>query len=155
MRGFIIRYQWEKEKMGNVQARKVMLFCPEAEHHTLGLKMCASTFEEYGWITRNLGANLPLEHALYMARKWNPDVIAISFTMSYTIPKLEQYISTFSDINNKPDIIIGSRLLNEYSFEMLKDNHIYLLNDQYSLKNWIIHYAKERALLNMMHGEQR
>lgn len=149
------RYQWEKEKKDNIQAKRVMLFCPEGEHHTLGLKMSASTFEEYGWITKNLGANLPIEHALYMARKWKPDVVAISLTMSYTIPKLDKYINTLTNLKDKPNIIIGSRLINDYSFEMLKDNHIFFLNDQFSLKDWIYNYGQAKALLNIMNGDQR
>ena len=118
------RYLWEKGNLDSNQEPKVMLFCPEGEHHTLGLKMCASTFEEYGWTVKNLGANLPLEHAIYMIRKWKPDCLGISLTMSYTIPMLRQYIDRISMLKDKPDILIGSRLLNEYSFKMFEDDHM-------------------------------
>lgn len=55
--------------------------CIANEHHQIGGKMVADTFEMHGWDSYFLGANTPLSELLDMVEKKQPDVVALSVTI--------------------------------------------------------------------------
>jgi len=134
-------------------AKKALLFCLEGEHHTLGLKMVASTFEEAGWDVKNLGANLPLEHAVYMAQKWKPDVIGMSLSMSYSIPTLRPYIEQLEELTPQPAIIVGSRLLHDYNLRPYASPATIFISEQSQLKYWLKDYNEESSFIHSARGD--
>jgi len=99
--------------------------------------MVASIFQEKGWDVKNLGANLPLEHAVYTARKWKPDVVGISLSMSYSIPALRPYIEQLELLTPRPAIIVGSRLLQDYDLRPYASQSTIFISEQSQLKAWL------------------
>lgn len=107
------------DKMGETSSanrKKGLFFCLEGEEHYIGIKIISSLFREANWDVQFLGANLPLEYAVYNAQKWKPDVIGISLSLSIQLPKLKEYVTTLENLAHTPTIIVGSRLLKKYDF---------------------------------------
>ncbi|MED3964552.1 cobalamin B12-binding domain-containing protein [Niallia taxi] len=140
-------------QQADTQEKKVLLFCLEGEHHTIGLKMCASTFQENGWEVKNLGPNLPLEHAVYMARKWKPDVIGMSLSMSFSIPTLRPYIEELERLAPKPAIIVGSRLIQEYDLQQYCSPSTIFISEQSELKSWLQKYNNANSLIHSVRSD--
>ncbi|WP_078554158.1 cobalamin B12-binding domain-containing protein [Bacillus alkalicellulosilyticus] len=111
----LTRYGFSNISQTGIQNR-AMVFCIEGEDHYLGAKMAASVLQEAGWQVQYLGPNLPLEFALYSARKWKPEVIGLSVSLTLHLPKLKEYITALEQLPHKPTVIVGSRLLEKYDF---------------------------------------
>ncbi|WP_245947311.1 cobalamin B12-binding domain-containing protein [Bacillus taeanensis] len=104
----------------------------------LGLKMTALLFEEYGWDTRLLGANLPLEYAKDIAEQWQPDVIGLSVTIPYFTQRLPQYIETLSEMTST--VLVGGRLVSMYDFSAYCNEKTKLATDLCEISNWLNSY---------------
>ena len=63
------------------------------ELHELGIRMVSDFFEMEGWHTYYLGANSTKEGILDMIKECNADILAISATMYYHIPQVNELIS--------------------------------------------------------------
>ncbi|MGP4081912.1 cobalamin B12-binding domain-containing protein [Pseudalkalibacillus sp. R45] len=94
--------------------KKAMFLCLENEQHYLGTKIIASVFESFGWNVRLFGANLPLEYACSQAEEWKPDIIGISVSILYHLPKLNLFIEGLSATSSAPGILVGGRLSRLY-----------------------------------------
>lgn len=94
--------------------KKGMFYCIEDEQHDIGIDMVSSEFKEAGWTTKLLGANTPMDVAYQLARDWKPDVIGISISIPYHIPKLIQHTQELTELPHKPLIIVGGRLVEIY-----------------------------------------
>ncbi|MFB4210840.1 B12-binding domain-containing protein [Shouchella sp. 1P09AA] len=124
--------QWKKPKNG----KSMMFLCLDQEQHDLGIKMCACLLEEYGWTTRLLGASVPLEQAEMMAKKWQPDAIAISVSIPYHARSLDLYIDTLENLPHKPTIVIGGRLVSMYDLSPLCNEQTVLIGTLTQLAEW-------------------
>nr|WP_263624112.1 cobalamin B12-binding domain-containing protein [Cytobacillus kochii] len=114
-----------------------MFLCLSGEQHYLGLKMVASIFEENGWRTKFLGANLPVQYALQAAKDWKPDVIGLSVSIATHLPTLTEYMEAFSYLPKKPRVLLGGRLTNLYdlaSFTAIKPE---IISNLYAVDKWI------------------
>ena len=69
--------------------------CVTHEFHHIGGKMVADTFEFHGWNSYFLGANTPIKDLLSLIDEKQPDVIALSMTISF---HLETLIRTLASI---------------------------------------------------------
>ncbi|WP_076348345.1 cobalamin B12-binding domain-containing protein [Alicyclobacillus vulcanalis] len=116
---------------------KVMLFCVEGEEHDLGLKMVAAAFEESGYETRLYGRNLPLEYARLAALRWHPDIIGISVTIVYHLPKLKSYIHAFESLAYRPQIVVGGRLASMYDLRPYVGPKTLIIADITDLQAWL------------------
>jgi MerR family transcriptional regulator, light-induced transcriptional regulator len=116
---------------------KVMFLCVEQEQHTLGMRMASLLFEESGWKTRMMGANLPLAHAVSAAEKWKPDVICISVTILYHVPILKSYVEALESLPFDPKIMVGSRLLSMYDLSSYCTPNTLLMTDYKKLMDWM------------------
>ncbi|TLS34953.1 cobalamin B12-binding domain-containing protein [Pseudalkalibacillus caeni] len=117
----LTRYHFVKKKefkQTDYPRRKALFLCLEQEQHYIGLKMVALLFEEYGWETRLLGANLPLEYAEKIAEDWEPEVIGLSLTIVYHAERLEQYVKALESLKHQPTIMVGGRLTSAYDFSL-------------------------------------
>lgn len=68
--------------------RSAVVSCIANEHHQIGGKMVADTFEMHGWDSYFLGANTPWSELLDMVEKKQPDVVALSVTTYFGMPTL-------------------------------------------------------------------
>jgi MerR family transcriptional regulator, light-induced transcriptional regulator len=140
----LTRYGFYKEMTSESKKEygKVMLFCLEEEQHFIGLKMVSLLFEEHGFDTRFLGADLPKEAAEVMAKDWQPDIVALSASISYHLDQLPQYVNMLEDLNPKPITLVGGRLIatNHVASTILeKAKQMPSLNE---LNEWLLRYKK-------------
>ncbi|AKO92069.1 cobalamin B12-binding domain-containing protein [Priestia filamentosa] len=140
----LARYQWEKLREQEVPPKnqKAMFLCLQHEQHHLGLKMACNLFEESGWETRFMGPNLPLEYATTAAKEWKPDVISLSFSIIYHAEQLREYIEELESLPNSPIVIVGGRLISQYSFASHTSERTVLISSLAETQNWINHYPQ-------------
>lgn len=85
-------------------SKKVVLACIESEYHQIGIKMISDVFEINGWNTYFLGANTPMHDLIAFVRKNKPDLLAISLSIYFHLPLLENMLQAFKE--EFPDLII-------------------------------------------------
>lgn len=84
------------------------------ELHELGIRMVSDFFEMEGWHTYYLGANSTKEGILDMIKECDADILAISATMYYHIPQVNELISFIRNSNEieKLKIMVGGKAFN-------------------------------------------
>lgn len=97
--------------------KKAMFFCVEGEEHDLGIHMVSNYFQENGWETKCLGANLPLVHAMDFAEKFRPEVIGLSVNIAYNLPAVKKYIEALEELPFGPAILVGGKLAESHDLE--------------------------------------
>ena len=65
--------------------RSAVVTCAANEYHQIGGKMVADIFELNGWRGYFLGANTPVRDLLDLIQEKQPDVVALSVTIYYTL----------------------------------------------------------------------
>ncbi|MFY4774089.1 cobalamin B12-binding domain-containing protein [Metabacillus sp. RGM 3146] len=118
--------------------RKAMFFCVEGEQHDLGIQIASNIFEESGWQTKCLGANLPLQHAVEFAEKFRPEVIGISANIAYYLPLISKYIDELEKLDFFPTIMVGGRLASNYDLEFHCPPNVMIIQDLSQLEELII-----------------
>lgn len=142
----LARFHYDMKKNSNVlqiKAKKAMFLCLENEQHDIGLKMVEQLFEEHGWNTRLLGANLPLEYAVKAANKWKPSVIGLSFSIWYHADVLKTYIKVLEALPHQPTVIVGGRLLSNYDFTSHCSNKTKLFPSLNELQGWLMQHSTQ------------
>ncbi|MEP6945796.1 MAG: cobalamin-dependent protein [Acidobacteriota bacterium] len=74
--------------------RRMVAVCSGNELHEIGLHMVADIFEMEGWDTYYLGANTPTSTLCQTIEKRDPDILAISGTMTFHVKLIEELIDT-------------------------------------------------------------
>lgn len=84
----------------------------ETERHVVGLRMVCDLLELQGWQTVLLGACVPIDSLVSMARDLRPDVVALSATILPNVPQLRSAIAALrqADLQPPPVIAVGGRL---------------------------------------------
>ena len=72
--------------------RKLVATCVGGELHEIGMRMVADFFEMEGWDTYYLGSNMPTSGIVKAVLDYKPDVLAISATMVFHIPQVQELI---------------------------------------------------------------
>ncbi len=72
--------------------------CVAHEYHHIGGKMVADTFEFHGWNSYFLGANTPIKDLLSLIDEKQPEIIALSMTITF---HLESLIRTLTSIRHR------------------------------------------------------
>ncbi|UOE92616.1 cobalamin-dependent protein [Alkalihalobacillus sp. LMS39] len=135
----LTRYNFDRHPLTN-REKRAMFFCVEGEEHYLGAKMASSLFQEAGWDVKYLGPNLPLEYALFNAKKWRPDVIGLSITLPLHLPKLKDYVYSLEHLPHRPKVIVGSRLIEKYDFTPFISNQTVLAKEVTDIEPFIEQY---------------
>ncbi|WP_237458572.1 cobalamin B12-binding domain-containing protein [Pontibacillus yanchengensis] len=119
------------------QSKKVLLFGVEEEQHYLGLKMVASVFRDQGWKVRYLGPNLPLGHVIKQIDTFKPDVIGVSASLSYRLPKLQEVVESFQNLEWNPQILIGGRMAKKHDLSKFVSDKVFVMKDLEQLQGWL------------------
>ncbi|WP_456277671.1 cobalamin B12-binding domain-containing protein [Bacillus sp. AK128] len=127
---------------------KGMFFCIEGEEHSLGIRMVSSLFKENGWNTRYLGANLPVKDAIIYTNRWRPDVIGISISIIYNLPKLIEYVNELNQLDYQPEILVGGRITSLFPLESHIPTNVQVIRDLNSLHHLLV----ENKLCKELHG---
>ena len=94
--------------------KAVVAFCAPNEVHQIGVRMVADCFLTHGWDAICLGANVPVSNMEKILKTWTPDVVAISATMTYHLPYLEEAIHALktAPASHPPKVLVGGRPFN-------------------------------------------
>ena len=83
------------------------------ELHEIGIKMVTDLLELNGWHTFYLGTNTPISSIIKAVHKYNPDLIAISATMSYHINSVENIITSIkNETSGEIKFMVGGQVFN-------------------------------------------
>ena len=73
--------------------QRMVAVCSGSELHEIGLHMVTDIFEMEGWDTYYLGANTPTSTICQTIEKRDPDILAISGTMTFHVKIIEDLIA--------------------------------------------------------------
>lgn len=101
----------EKIPAQQAGARKLIAATPQREQHQLGLRMVCDLLELDGWDAFFLGANTPGQSLMQVVQHRQPELVALSVTMSEHIPFATEAVELLRSLElpNPPRIIIGGR----------------------------------------------
>lgn len=107
-RAFERVYRWHESRNPSLIAA-----CVDEERHQVGLRMLCDLLELDGWDTAYLGASVPIESLVAMVEKRQPEVVALSVTISPNLPRLRAAIEAIrrTSTTKQPYIIVGGRAL--------------------------------------------
>lgn len=99
---------------GEKNGRTLVATCVAGELHEIGMRMVADFFEMRGWDTMFLGANMPMAGVLKAIADRQPDLLAISVTMTFHIPDAARLIGRVraGAGAEKTKILVGGRPFN-------------------------------------------
>ncbi len=92
--------------------QSIMFACVAGELHDMGIRMLSDIFEMEGWQSVYLGANTPVYSILSAVEERKPDVLALSATMTFHVPEIEDIITQVRSSGHNPKIIVGGRPFN-------------------------------------------
>jgi MerR family transcriptional regulator, light-induced transcriptional regulator len=118
--------------------KKVIVSCVENEYHQIGIKMISDIFEMNGWNTHFLGANTPNNELIYYITIINPDMLALSLSLYYHFPKLEEMIIKIKAVMPGLPILVGGQAFTHGGQEVLaKYDNVIFKPDIYSTEAYI------------------
>jgi len=88
------------------------------ELHEIGVRMVADFLEMDGWDTYYLGANTPNESVLHTIQDLEPDVVAISATITYNVGKVAKLIDLIRSTTHHTSVKI---MVGGYPFNVSHD----------------------------------
>lgn len=99
--------------------KKAVLSCTEKEFHQIGLKMVSDVFEMNGWQVIFLGANTSTDMITDTVKSEGPDILAISLSVPFNLPVLDNMLSKIR--KSFPDlyILIGGQAFLHGGLELL------------------------------------
>ncbi|PKP10022.1 MAG: cobalamin-binding protein [Bacteroidetes bacterium HGW-Bacteroidetes-4] len=88
---------------------KVVVSSVANEFHQVGQHMVSHVFENHGWDTFILGANLPTNDLIRFIQQNKPDVLALSLTLYFNLPVLIDLLTVIE--NTFPDlkVVVGGQ----------------------------------------------
>ena len=89
--------------------KKVLVTCVEDELHQIGIKMISDIFELNGWNSYFLGANTPTQQLIIFMKNNKPDMLAISLSIYFRLPKLEEMLQNIRKELPDLPILVGGQ----------------------------------------------
>lgn len=124
--------------------RKVVVACMENEHHQVGAKMVADTFEMQGWESFFPGTGVQVPELVSYIKEIEPDLIAISLSIYFNAASLFNLLVQLR--NEFPDIqiLIGGQAMSYLDVEKVGEiENVVLLPDLYQLEQFITSKTKD------------
>jgi methanogenic corrinoid protein MtbC1 len=81
----------------------------EGNHHVLGLRMVADSFELAGWSVQVLGANTPTDALVGHLDRIRPDLVGLSVSLVQQLPTLQQAVACLrAELGSRcPVVLVG------------------------------------------------
>jgi len=94
---------------------KVVVAAAPNEYHEIGASMVADLLEILGWQVSFLGANVPETDLIAHLEENNPDILMLSVTIPFNLPKAERIIRRVKKNDQLKDVylIVGGIAFNE------------------------------------------
>lgn len=86
---------------------RVLVSCVDGEQHMIGARMVADLCLAHGWHVDFLGPNVPTGALIEMVRRHQPQVLALSATMSEGLAPAEQLVIEMAQTAPNTRIILG------------------------------------------------
>lgn len=117
------------------KSKNFILFLPENELHEIGLLYAYYNLKKNNQNVTYLGANVPLASIDEINSTHQSDYLVTSFTSSYSISKIKEYLDKLSNQFKKQQILIFGALLENYN-ELLPEN-VFLVQNANEMENII------------------
>lgn len=91
------------------KTRSVVISCAVNEFHQVGGKIVADFCEIHGWDAYFLGANTPMEHLLGFIDEVRPDLIGLSLSVYFNLPRLKKEIRAIQSNFSRTDLMVGGQ----------------------------------------------
>jgi MerR family transcriptional regulator, light-induced transcriptional regulator len=91
---------------------RLVATCVSGDLHELGLRMVTDFFEMDGWDTFYLGANTPISGTLRQLMEREPQVLAVSATLSFHVQAVADLITAVRATGRAPHILVGGAPFN-------------------------------------------
>lgn len=122
--------------------KTVVIACVEDEYHQIGAKMINDIFELNGWNSFFLGANTPSNELISFLKNIKPELLAISVSLYFHIPKLEMMIQQIQKELPKLVVLVGGQAFRNGGSEVLsKYDQVFYQQDLKSTDLFIKNYA--------------
>lgn len=99
--------------------KTVVVACVENEFHQIGIKMISDIFEINGWNSYFLGANTPANELIAYIKTKKPDMLAISLSIYFHLPILENMIGQIRKEFPALTILVGGQAFDHGGQEVL------------------------------------
>lgn len=97
--------------------RRLVATSVGGELHELGVRMVTDFFEMAGWDTYYLGANTPADSVVSAIKQYNPDILAISATITPHVSEVAELIQAVrQEVGSSVKIMVGG-----YPFNIAPD----------------------------------
>lgn len=74
------------------QSKRLVIGSVDKELHRVGVRMVVDFFEQDGWDVYYLGASVPTDTFISIAKDFNADLIGLSAQMVYHIPAIAEFV---------------------------------------------------------------
>lgn len=134
----ILNEMYSKVISENKINKTVIVACVEKEYHQIGIKMISDVFEMNGWNAHFLGANTPTSELITFAKIIKPDMLAISLSIYFHLPILEEMILKIrAEFVDLPILVGGQAFLRGGQDVLLKYSNVTYLPDLNSVDLFI------------------
>ena len=93
-----------KLPVGELNDRKVLIFCGDAEPEELGGQITADLFESAGYTVRFGGGGVANDEILKLIGDYRPDLLVMFATLPSGVPNVRKLIDYLRDVNSCPDM---------------------------------------------------
>ncbi len=90
---YVLALLYERLEPADTRRGKAVITGVEGELHQVGANMVADALESDGWDVRFLGTNMPHEGILKVVQEHKADVVGISATMLFNLPKVRRLVA--------------------------------------------------------------
>ncbi len=123
--------------------KSAIVTCIEKESHQIGVKMVSDIFELNGWNVHFLGANIPNDELIKYIKIEKPNMLAISISLYFNLPILEDLLIEVNGKYPNLPIIIGGQAFRKGGLEILKQfNKVTYKNNLIDLEEYIRKISK-------------
>ena len=91
---YVMSNLYQHLEIADERRGKIVMTGVQGELHQVGANMVADVLEADGWDVTFLGTNAPVEGVIQSIRQHAPDLLGISSTMVFNIPKVIQLVET-------------------------------------------------------------
>jgi len=118
--------------------KKIILASVENEEHQVGIRMVADVFENAGWETFYLGANIPAGELITFIKSIQPDLLALSLSVYFNLFNLEKMLGMICEAFPLLTVIVGGQAFRYGGKDvLLKYSNVIFIPDLYSLKLFV------------------
>ena len=98
-------------------SKGVLLACVAGNHHTIGLRMVADSFQLAGWEVQYLGADVPTPSLIQQIGEWSPDLVGLSVSFAQQLPVVKDVVARLRARfgGARPPVMIGGLAINRFN----------------------------------------